>query len=439
MDNLYKTLFYEWQQKKVESSKPREYDLTVYSKTKINKIIVLTGFRRVGKTTLLFDLAIKLQKKNPKNVLYINFEDERIPIETSFLTGLSEAILEFYPNPPQFILLDEIQLIPNWSKWLRRMYDNTDFRFYVTGSNSKMSSAEIPTELRGRFIELYISPLNFKEFLNFKDFNKELTDIEYRKSDFIKLKKLLDEFIFDGGLPEIVLENNNLSKDIAQSYFATVVSRDIIERNLIKNTFALKTIIKQLVQSQTFTISKMYNSIKSMQIDIGKNTISEYIGFIEGSYFFRFLTCFSFKVRKSMMLPRKVYCIDRIFLSALSTKFSKNTGWYYENTVASSLFNTDKEVYYWKSVDSSYEVDFVIRKEEKTIALVQVSFDIENQDTLKRELRALITASKELNCDKLILITRSEDRKVEDEWFGTKATITMMPLWKWLISGIDEI
>ncbi len=168
MNSIIKTLFYEWKKKKLPIIIDREVDLHKYVDTKPNKIIVMTGFRRVGKTYLVFQLIKDLLKKKSKEDLpYFNFEDERIPLRSSVLTNLYPK-LEEVGEKPDFLFLDEIQNMPKWSKWLRRIYDNRDVRIFVTGSSSKMSSKEIPTELRGRFTEIKLWPLSFKEFLSLR-------------------------------------------------------------------------------------------------------------------------------------------------------------------------------------------------------------------------------------------------------------------------------
>src|SRR3989338_5026084 len=170
MKDVIKTILYEWKTKRLPDMFDREINLFKYADTKPQKIIVTTGFRRVGKTYLFLHLIKELLKnKTKEEVVYINFEDERIPLKTEFLTLLLPTIKEVFKEKIVYLFLDEIQNMPIWSKWVRRIYDAENIRLFVSGSSSKMSSREIPTELRGRFLEISLFPLSFKEFLNFKD------------------------------------------------------------------------------------------------------------------------------------------------------------------------------------------------------------------------------------------------------------------------------
>ena len=159
MNNIIKTILDEWKERKIPEIVDRDIDIEKYISLP-RKIIIVSGFRRTGKTYITFQLIKKLLKKyNREEVIYINFEDERIPLKTEFLTQLIPAIKENFSNEIKFLFLDEIQSIDNWSKWVRRIYDNNEFFIFITGSSSKLSIKEIPTELRGRFVSKKICPI----------------------------------------------------------------------------------------------------------------------------------------------------------------------------------------------------------------------------------------------------------------------------------------
>lgn len=181
MIEIIRTILGEWKGRELPEVIERRVDLVDYTRMEPRKIIVITGFRRTGKTYLTYLLITRLleeKSKSREQVVYVNFEDERIPLEPTFLTGLLPTIKKTHTGQLEFLFLDEIQNIPNWSRWLRRVYDTEEIRFFVTGSSSKMSSREIPTELRGRFLEVKIYPLSFTEFLRFKGItiNEETVD-----------------------------------------------------------------------------------------------------------------------------------------------------------------------------------------------------------------------------------------------------------------------
>jgi len=433
MIDLYRTLFHEWKNRKLPNVIGRDVSLLKYATIEPKKIIVTSGFRRTGKTYLLFHLIKELLKDQTKEkIIYINFEDERIPSNTEFLTDLIPAIKQVY-GKPEFLFLDEVHNIPNWSKWLRRVYDTEEIRFFVTGSSSKLSSKEIPTELRGRFLELTVLPLSFMEFLRFKNISSA-KKTEYSTEEIAEMQRLLMEYLKYGGLPEVVLATEDKKIEILQGYYNTIIRRDIIERFRIKSEENLKTLIRLLLNSTQYTITKLYNSLKSLNYEIGKSTIQTFLDHIENAYFMYSVYVFSPKAKNQLQWPRKVYFIDTGFISQLSTKFSRDMGRLYENIVFLELKrkkakNPNLEIFYWKN-QLHEEIDFVIKRGLKVKQLIQVCYNASDLETKKREIRALSKASKELKCRNLLIITEEMEGK---EKINSK-TIKYQPLWKWLLS-----
>jgi len=433
MREIIKTILAEWKEKNLPEIYEREINLFDYSKLTVPKIIVITGFRRVGKTYIAFHLIKKLLKeKTRENIIYLNFEDERIPIKTEFLTQIIPTAKQISKEKIDFLFLDEIQTIPNWSKWLRRIYDNSNIRVFISGSSSKMSSKEIPTELRGRFLEVKVFPLSFKEFLSFKALKFDVNTVKYSENRKAELLNVLNEYLEYGSLPEIILSEKGKKADIAISYYQTTVRRDIIERHNIKNEETLKALLRLMLNSTKYSVSKLYNNLKSLNYGIGKTTLQHYLGYIENSYFMFSLPIFSYKIKDQIQYPRKNYFIDNIFLTKVSTKFSRNYGRLYENIVAIELKRRNKDIYYWEN-SQHHEVDFVVKEETKVRQLIQVCYNINDLETKKRETRALLKASKELKCKNLLIITEDYEKEENINWFGTKRKVKIIPLWKWLL------
>jgi predicted AAA+ superfamily ATPase len=433
MNNTINTVIGAWVDKKIPNIISRDTNIESYLDMKPKKIVVITGFRRIGKTYLLYQLLNGLLKnKNKEQVVYINFDDERIPERTEFLTELLPGIRRIFSSELEYLFLDEIQNMPNWSKWLRRIYDNEDLTIFITGSSSKVSSRELPTELRGRCLEVKLFPLSFSEFLRFKNIDIDLKTAQYSEKERIKILKMLDEFLNYGGMPEVVLSTEEKKFEILQQYYGTVVRRDIVERFGIKNEEGLKAMLRLLLNYTQYTISKLYDTLKSLNYEIGKTTILNYLSYIESSYFIHSLPIFSPKVKDQLQYPRKLYFIDNGFITSLSTRFSENIGRLFENTVAIELFRkyskTDVEFYYWRDKKGK-EVDFVIKDGLKIKQLVQVCYDIGHYDTKKREIDALSKASSELKCNDLLVI--------DDDYEGVEIVkdkrIKYIPLWKWLL------
>ncbi len=405
---------------------------------KSRKIIVFTGVRRSGKTYKMFQIINSLLKSiNKRDIFYVNFEDERIERKIETLTILIPSLIKLYGNGNKkyYLFLDEIQVIPEWSRWLRRVFDNyRNITFFVSGSSSKLSSREIPTELRGRALDFEIFPLSFKEFLDFKKIELE-RGFEFSERKLSIVKNLLDDYVKNGGFPEVFFEESlSNKKKLVQDYFRTIISKDIAERYNVKNISLLKDFLKLLVNTTHFSINKTVKILKSQGKSAGKETIINYSHYAQESYFCYFVPIFSYKIKDQEQYAKKVYLSDNSFITNLSLKFSDNYGRLYENLVFLELkrmqaINPLIEISYWGKKES--EVDFVIKDDQKIKELIQVCYDIEDYDTKEREIRSISKASSELKCKNLLVITENKDKVENIE--GKK--IVYVPLWKWLLKG----
>ena len=233
-------------------------------------------------------------------------------------------------------------------------------------------------------------------------------------------------------MPEIVLLPEERKNETLQQYYRTTIRRDVIERFKIKNEESLKAMLKLLLNSTSYSISKLYNILKTQSFKVGKTTLQNYLSFIESSYFTESVPIFSYKVKDQMQYARKVYFIDNGFINALSTKLSRNLGRLYENLVFRELKRKAKdetEIFYWKNSNGK-EVDFVIKQGIRVTKLIQVCYDIRDYDTRKREIGSLLRASKEFNVRDLLIITDDYEGEEKVKGMGIK----FMPLWKWLFS-----
>jgi predicted AAA+ superfamily ATPase len=404
VNETLRTLLYEWRERKLPEQIQRDIEIDTTRREGVNNATVIAGFRRVGKTYLVFAAIQKLLREfDREDVVYINFEDERLLPTIETLTDLLPAIQATFGKMPKYLFLDEVQAIPNWGQWVRRILDNAEIQIFVTGSSSKMGSHEIPTELRGRVWLQFVSPLSFAEFLRFKH-----TQIDARKTEFVKdeqarLYYLLDEYLKYGALPAVVLVDQSKKQELLQAYFQTVVEREISERNQIANDLMLKTLLKLLVNSTLITISKLHHTLKSMGIAVGKETVGKYLSYIEDSYFMRQLTIYNASVVNQLNYARKVYFVDTGFITALSTKFSPNMGRLLENSVFNSLAQRYETIHYYRDSNDN-EVDFVILEDNKVSALYQVCYDLSDLATLSRELRSLTKAGNKLDCKNLYIV-----------------------------------
>src|SRR3989344_1082806 len=210
MKQLLGDLVKNWWSNPLPEILPREVNLLSYFDPNVRKIVSVVGFRRVGKTFTLLDFA---QKYDKDRCVYINFEDERVPKKIEVLTQLTDLLTELKGKQPLVLLMDEIQEIPDWSMWARRINETTKHRLILSGSSSKLSSSEIPTELGGQTITVPMFPLNWDEFLRFKDADTNVLPHS-------NVLNLLRDYLHFGGLPEIVLSEEGLRPLILTDYLS---------------------------------------------------------------------------------------------------------------------------------------------------------------------------------------------------------------------------
>lgn len=410
---FWRTILVEWAQKTLPEIYPRAEEIPLSGFGQLKKVSVITGFRRTGKTYLMLSAVSKLlQKHSRKDVFYLNFEDERIPSATQTLTELLPAFQSSFGQKPKFLFLDEVQNIPLWSKYIRRILDSENIQIFLTGSSSQMSSFELPTELRGRSLEQKVYPLNFREFLIFKNETLDQKKLSFYPEEKARFEFLFNEYLNFGGLPEIVRARTEDRINILNEYFRTVIRREIMERFGLKNEEPLKTIAKLLLNSTYFSLSKIHRDLVSQEVKIGKNTVNNYFSYLASSYLFAPISHFSFSLRHQMTRPQKAFFVDNGFITTLSTKFSQNTGRLLENLVAWHLRVKGQEIYYFQNERKTDEVDFVILENGRPEEMIQVCFDLTDRETQKREFGALLRAGKRLRCPNLKIITASQSDEI---------------------------
>ena len=392
-------------------------------------ILSITGIRRCGKTYLTKQILSNEIEKGIANgqTLYVNFEDPsfELYLNTTLLDDIYETY-RYYLNKEEmaFIVLDEIQNVPKWEKWVRMMLEKKEnVKLIITGSSSKLLSSELSTVLTGRTITFTLYPLSFKEFIKFKNFKGFLNEK--------KALTLLEEYIEFGGFPQVVL---NDSRDFKTRYlkeiFEGILTRDIVKRYKIKQEHTLRSLAMLLLNNFSSLVS--VNKLKNLMFNITKRklsptTVNNYLKYFSDPFLFFFIPIFSYKIKDQIQYPKKAYCIDTGLINKVPYKFSHDKGKLYENIVAIELMK-DNEIFYWKNPQQE-EVDFVVKQGIKIKQLIQVCYDIKNKETKKRELRALLKASEELKCRNLLVIT--EDKEGEEKIKGKK--IKFIPLWRWLL------
>ena len=393
------------------------------------KIITLIGVRRCGKTSILYDMINKLSDTTPKTkILFLNFEDERLDLEVNELDLVLQSFSELYPEQNLkecYFFFDEIQNISGWEKFVRRVYDTVSKNIYVTGSNSKLLSSDIATSLRGRTLSYEVYPLSFYEYLSFKNIKVDL----YSSKSLAHIKNALSLFLKDGAFPETLFLEDQYKNQTLQEYFNVLLYKDLAERYNITNTVALKFFLKRIIASSTkqISINKIYNELKSNGIKIGKNTLYDFLDYVQNIYLALTLHKYDKSLVNKELGEKKIYSIDIGLNNAIEFKFSDNIGKSLENAVFLELKRNYDEVFYFKNINS--ECDFIISEKNSITQAIQVTYDMSDEDTKSREIKGLVQACKNFKLNNGVIVTYDTD----DEIIHDNINISLIPFYKWAI------
>jgi len=391
------------------------------------KIITLIGVRRCGKTSILYETINNLAKKIDKTkILFLNFEDERLELVVDELDFILQGFSELYPQHELsecYFFFDEIQNVKGWEKFIRRIYDSVSKNIFITGSNSKLLSSDIATSLRGRTLVFEVFPLSFLEYLSFKNITIDL----YSSKSLAHIKNALYRYLLDGGFPETLFLADEYKNKTLQEYFNVLVYKDLAERYNITNTVALKFFLKRIIASTTkqISINKIYNELKSSGIKIGKNTLYDFLEYVQNIYLILTLHKYDKSLVNKELGEKKVYSIDIGLNNATEFRFSDNIGKSLENAVFLELKRKGYELFYFK--DTSSECDFIVSEKNSITRAIQVTYDMSDEETKNREIKGLLNACRYFSLKSGIIVTYdSEDDIIQD---GIE--IKLIPFYKW--------
>lgn len=380
--------------------------------------VVVSGVRRSGKSTLLNQVISELYKKG---VYFFNFEDERlVDFNVADFNHLYEVFLELYGDRKVFFF-DEIQNVPRWEVFVRRM-QGKGCKFFITGSNASLLSREFGTKLTGRSVNVELFPFSFREFLSFKGFQLSKNGLSLT-SERAAIKQHFSQYLKHGGMPEYLkYQDTTLLKRV----YEDILYRDIVARYGIKQVKPLRELGLYLLSNIGTTFS--YNNLQKI-LGLGSmNTVKSYSDFLENSYLIFLISRFSYSLKQQFVSLKKVYCIDNGLAEAVAFQFSKNKGKFLENLVFLELRRTYPEIYYYKTTNN-LEVDFLIKSGKNDLTLIQVADNLDNEKTRQREVNALIKAMDELKLKGGLILT--EDTEEEIALKGR--VIVVKPIYKWLL------
>ncbi len=400
--------------------------------------LTILGIRRSGKSSLIH---LFLQEKFATNELQINdtlilnLEDPRFrqPVTSVDLNRMWEIYLkEVNPERP-LVILDEVQNVDGWERFARFLMEAKGVQVIVTGSSSKLLDSEISTSLTGRHVDMEVFPLSFVEWLSFKGMYYR-TNLEITRAR-LEIQRMLDEYLRWGGFPEVSLAlTTEHKRELLLRYFDDILFKDIVKRYRIHQVNKLEQ-LSLLLLTNTSTLQSM-NRLKN-QLNLSLDTVERFIEYLKNSRIFLFLRKFDYSLGKQMRSIYKAYIADTGFYFAKGFRFSDNIGRLVENLVLIELNKKrlnfpDLEIFYWKDAQQR-EVDFVVKQNQRVNQLIQVSWNLEDEQTLKREVRSLLKAGVLLNCDNLIIINENLEEEREYDYKGENRTIRFIPLWKWLL------
>ncbi len=406
-----------------------ERDLAVPSSPELKKAITIIGPRRSGKTYLLLSYFQKIHNA-PK--IFFPLDDDRIYPPTLNDLDISLKVLkELYPDAAgkPCMFFDEIQEVPKWELFVKRIVERENASVYITGSSSRLLSKEIATELRGRTISYELFPFNFREIMRINGLRvgKFITT-----SEESKIKTLVKDYLIFGGFPEVVLKEEK--RKILTEYADIMFYRDFVERYRIKNLKVARVFFNLLFNSfaKEISVNKIYHFMKSQGIKTSRNILYNYLEYLHDAYLIFPLRKFSYSLKEVEQSIPKMYSIDNGLNGVFNTDFQESMGRLMENAVFIEMRKSglveNKDVFYYKTIDGK-EADFCIRDGSCFRQLIQVCYDLSGIGTKEREVKGLLKASEELKCDNLLVITW--DFEGEETIDGKK--IAYLPLWKWFL------
>lgn len=386
------------------------------------EIIVLLGIRRCGKSVLLEHVR-RIHKT--ENDYYFNFEDERlVDFGIEDFEALHQTLISLYGIQHTFYF-DEIQNIPRWELFVRRMH-NAGFKIYLTGSNANLFSEELGTRLTGRYISLKIYPISFSELLQNHSFpeNTDLSTI-----DIGLIKEKYDQYLEIGGIPAYILYKD---PEYLHSLCESIFYRDIIARYKVANSEALKKLLYFLASncSKEVTLSKLLGMINNNGKIIKSNTtIADYCSHLESSLMCFFVHRYDENLKAQQQAPRKVYFVDHVLAKVLGFRMTEDRGRTLENIVFVELKRRGGDIFYYRGVK---ECDFVVREGFSTKQVVQVCIELCDPSTKAREISGLIEAMDKFSLSEGLIITEHEESVEIIDRDDKKYRITITPIWKWL-------
>lgn len=386
----------------------REAATALSTQLQSKMVKVIQGVRRCGKSSMCKSVLQEF------NAAYVNFDDERfIDASTQDLQKILEVLEEIYP---QFdcLFFDEIQNIRGWELFVSRLHRNK-FNVVLTGSNGKLLGKDLATHLTGRQLSTLLHPFSFKEF---KMLNSQFGAGRARNASD---KNLFEDYFTLGGFPEVL--RGEPRDAYLQELFDKIVGRDIVQRFKVREAKLLKELAIYLIQnsSQKSSFKSLANQFNFRSL----TTVRKYVEYLKDVFLISELRGYSFKLTERSTSQPKIYSCDVGLMNALWSKPTQDLGAKLETLVFNHLSQKRKEIYYLSS--QHHEVDFAVVHDRKISQLIQVCFSVKDEETFKRETRALVFFGRKYHCKNLLIITAHE----KSEAVIDSHKIEIVPFYAW--------
>ncbi len=400
---------------------PRQAMKRINEVINLPHVIVISGLRRCGKSTLLRQI-IK-NHYNDKDFFYVNFEDERLrDFNASEFNTIYEELLSLFGKKKVF-MLDEIQNVDGFEYFVRR-FQEMGFKFFITGSSAHLLSREIGTKLTGRNLRIDLYPFSFKELLTFKGINHKKEDL-YKTERKVIIRNAFEEFMSTGGMPEYLKYKD---QEILLRTYEDIVVKDIVIRYNLDNVRMVKNLYNYLISNVTNRFT--FNSLKNT-LGMGSSvTAQNYVDYLEEVNFCSIVHRFNPSIKKQNKSSKKFYMTDHGFLRPISTRLTKNKGKILENIIFIHLKH-DGKVFTFETKKG--ECDFIQIKSNQVTQAIQVTWELTEKNE-RREIQGLLSALKEFDLNSGTIITYD----IEKETVIDGKKIVIIPAWKWCLLHKDE-
>lgn len=423
----------------VPEATPRRVSGTVHFPGKATAVV---GMRRAGKTTFLHQLRReRLEAGVERSALpYVNFEDERLAgLTAEHLHPLVEHYYRRYPeargSKTVTWCFDEIQVVPGWERFVRRLLDAEQVEVFVTGSSAALLSREIATALRGRAWEVLLHPFSFEETLRHQGVAPPPRPDFLASKDRSALERAFLEYLEVGGFPEAQGLDVATRRQLLRDYVDVAMLRDVVERHGVTNVAGLRWLVRHLLGNAAglFSVEKFYGALKSQGLSISKDTVHQLLGHLTDCFLVRTVWLEAKSERQRMVNPRKAYPVDPGLIPVFDRTGRANTGHALETAVMVELERRRCEVTYVRTPEG-HEVDFLARFPDGEEELIQVCAEASDPATAERELRALAGASAlhPRATQRLLLLNHDSVPQAVSEG------VIVQPTYEWMLPTNEE-